>query len=258
MIQTQNVRYLPFTGFARSYLLCAPEGLIAVDVGSIGAADDMVSLITGKLGMDLGSLRYITATHFHIDHIGGIGRLLSRCPLTTSVLFNHRIRNYLEKSEHLSLMKNWRNALLPASWGSAGYVRKFSHLLIESLAGIPIRGLRTLVRLPFSRDRIAFIGNGRDRHIAIEGISGWEMIETPGHTLDSVSFWNPSSGELVCGDLIVNLKKGARLNRFYSDAAGITDTCRRIREELNPKVVYPGHGEPFGSGGNALEAVEAL
>jgi len=38
------------------------------------------------------------------------------------------------------------------------------------------------------------------------GFDGWEVLETPGHTEDSLSFYKPSTQEMICGDLVVNTK----------------------------------------------------
>ncbi len=247
------------TGFARSYLLQAQGCLVAVDVGSVGAAEDMVHLITKDLKRQLSELRYVAATHFHIDHIGGIGHLLSKCPSTTKVVYNFRVKDYLDRKKTLCLMKNWRNAFYPASWMSLRYLGRFSHLLIEGLAGIPVRGLRNLISLPYGRERILFCGGGDKRRYPLLD-TGWEIIETPGHTEDSISFWHQGSGSLVCGDLIVNMRgEGhARVNRFYWDAGMIMNTFFDLKKEIYPRNVYPGHGEPIFDQSNALRRVSVL
>ena len=57
------------TGFSRTYIIEGRSSLMVVDVESVGAARDIEEYITGKLGRSLKDLQYITATHFHIDHI---------------------------------------------------------------------------------------------------------------------------------------------------------------------------------------------
>jgi glyoxylase-like metal-dependent hydrolase (beta-lactamase superfamily II) len=65
-------------GFARCYVIDEEEGLLVVDVGSVGTADDVALFVSRDLGRPLEQIRSIVATHFHIDHIGGIGHLLKK------------------------------------------------------------------------------------------------------------------------------------------------------------------------------------
>jgi len=65
-------------GLARSYVISEAEGLVVVDVGSIGTAEDVAIFIKRLPGRSLQDVKCIVATHFHIDHIGGIGRLLKK------------------------------------------------------------------------------------------------------------------------------------------------------------------------------------
>ncbi|MDZ4165241.1 MAG: MBL fold metallo-hydrolase [Smithellaceae bacterium] len=66
-------------GFARSYIIEYLGDLAVVDPGSVGAAHDLAGFITRKLGLSLPRIRCILVTHFHIDHLGGVGRLLRYC-----------------------------------------------------------------------------------------------------------------------------------------------------------------------------------
>ena len=76
-------------------------------------------------------------------------------------------------------MKNWRNAFYPASWMSLRYLGRFSHLLIEGLAGIPVRGLRNLISLPYGRERILFCGGGDKRRYPLLD-TGWRSSKRQG------------------------------------------------------------------------------
>ncbi|MDO9515403.1 MAG: MBL fold metallo-hydrolase, partial [Syntrophales bacterium] len=152
----RRVHPVPNTGFARAYLIEGQEGLMAVDVGSLGCAKDVAGHITRVLGRTLNDLHYVTATHFHIDHIGGIGHLLGMCPPRTRVLFHSMVNDYLTGKKKISLIKNWFVGLPPATVVSARYLRRFSHLAVESLTGIPLPGLRGIINLPFPLDRIDY------------------------------------------------------------------------------------------------------
>jgi glyoxylase-like metal-dependent hydrolase (beta-lactamase superfamily II) len=248
------------TGFSRTYIIEEHSSLMAVDVGSIGAAGDIEEYITGKLGRSLSDLQYITATHFHIDHIGGIGHLVGKCSSTTKILFNYKVADYLSRKKKISLIRHWFSGLVPASVASARYVRRFSHLGFESLAGIPIPGFRNFVGLPFKKERICYFGGNGNRRYKL-GFEKWEVIETPGHTEDSVSFFNEETGELICGDLIINISKGGRgsLNHFCWNGDIIQNSFKYLCDTTMPSVIYPGHGDIIvRDNGNALTGVKAF
>jgi len=247
------------SGFTRTYIITGRHGLMVVDVGSIGSAEDVVEYITGTLGMKLKDILYIISTHFHIDHIGGIGHLLDKCPPTTKVLFNYMVKDYLNGKRKLSLINNWFVGLVPASLASTRYIRKFSHLQFGSLAGIPLPFLRNIVNLPYRQDRIGYFGYEGVARCKF-GFDEWEALATPGHTEDSVCFYNGASGELICGDLILNVKEGGRgsLNRFYWSRKLITDSYNRLCNAIKPQTVYPGHGEIIKGDKNALLDVETF
>jgi glyoxylase-like metal-dependent hydrolase (beta-lactamase superfamily II) len=259
MHSTHKVHALPHTGLSRTYLVETNASFLAVDVGSIGAAMDVVEYITVSLGKSLDSLQYITATHFHIDHIGGIRYLLKQCRTKPTILFHKKIREYKEGGRRISLIRNWRTGLVPASISSLRHVRRVSHFGFMSLAGIPLPGVRTFTTLPFDGTEIVYFGHEKERRYPL-GFGGWEVIETPGHTEDSLSFFHQATGELISGDLIINIGKGGRgqLNRFHWSKNTIRESFAYLTENIRPKIIYPGHGAIIKDSENALLAVTTL
>jgi glyoxylase-like metal-dependent hydrolase (beta-lactamase superfamily II) len=77
----------------------------------------------------------------------------------------------------------------------------------------------------------------KDGDVAFDGLVA---LETPGHTRDSLCFWNESTSELFTGDLV--LGEGTSV---LDDARGaLTDylnSLERLRK-LEPATIYPGHG----------------
>jgi len=266
------VHTVPNCGFSRSYVISGTDGLMIVDIGSVGAADDIEKFISGYPGMAMKDVRFITATHFHIDHIGGMGSFLKKCPPSTKILYHPLVREYNQGKRKLSLIRHWFSGFLPASFWSARYVKRFDHLRFESLSGIPLPVLRNYVRLPGLENRIQYFELNvpppldpidktlKPLQTCMAGFGVWHVIETPGHTEDSVSFYNPDSGELLCGDLVVNpFKDGrGRLNHFCWSREITNSTYRELVGTLSPKILYPGHGEVMKNPLNVLSAVEAF
>ncbi|MBN2255486.1 MAG: MBL fold metallo-hydrolase [Deltaproteobacteria bacterium] len=253
------VHCLENTGLSRTYIIEGADSLMAVDVGSLGAAKDTVSYIRRHLKRDMGELSRIAATHFHIDHIGGIGSLLTMCGPATKVLFNYRVKDYLSGKKKISLIKNWFTGLVPASLVSLCRVRRLSHFAFMSGAGIPVPAMRRYVKLPFEGERIIYFGRENARRFKL-GFDSWEVIDTPGHTEDSVSLYNEPTGELICGDFILNIRRngGGMLNRFHWDGGRIKESFSYVTRTLAPRHVYPGHGDVIRDENNALRNVKEL
>jgi len=243
-----------------------------VDIGSVGAADDIEKFISGYPGMAMKDVRFITATHFHIDHIGGMGSFLKKCPPSTKILYHPLVQKYYLGKRKLSLIRHWFSGFLPASFWSARYVKRFDHLRFESLSGIPLPVLRNYVRLPGLENRIQYFELNvpppldpidktlKPLQTCMAGFGAWHVIETPGHTEDSISFYNPDSGELLCGDLVVNpFKDGrGRLNHVCWSREITKSTYRELVRTLSSKILYPGHGEVMKHPLNVLAEVEAF
>jgi len=251
------VHPVPDSGLARSCVISSPEGLAVVDSGSVGSAEAVVAFIRGMPGMELADVKWIVATHFHIDHIGGIGRLLKKCPEDAKVLLHWKVGDYLGGKTPLPAMKNWLAAFFPTALQCFRYVRKPSHLWFESLAGIPLPGFGNRFRPPFREERISYLDGGGRRRYGL-AFGGWEAIETPGHTGDSICLYHRGRRELICGDLILNLEKDGAgcLNRFCENRAESEGSFRFLCETTRPRAIFPGHGEVIRNDENALLGVK--
>jgi len=248
------VHVIPKSGFARTYLIEEDNGIVAVDVGSVGAALEIEVYCTQVLRKSLHDIRFIVATHFHIDHIGGIGTLLRKCSSETRVLFHPFVKEYLVGRRELSPMKNWMNGLIPTVIASCSGIRKLSHVAFETLAGVPLSAVKDRC-CPLYEASIRYFDTGRLPRYRI-GFGDWEIIATPGHTEDSVSFYSDATKELICGDLIIGRKDGTGcLNRFCWDEGLIQKTFKMPNEIICPRIIYPGHGEIILDEENAFRKV---
>ncbi len=236
------VHIIQKSGFANTYIIEEDDGLIAVDVGSLGAVQEVASYCTGILNRSLEDFRFIFATHFHIDHIGGIGTLLKGCSPETKALFDLHAKGYIEERENLVPMKNWLSGLVPTIRENYGRIGNLSHITFESLAGVPLPVFKDNGCLPYT-DQVSYI-DMQGALLSRIGFAGWEALPTPGHTPDSISLYNEKTHELICGDLILGRHDGmGYLNRFCWDEGLASDCFAVLKNLLCVRTIYPGHGE---------------
>ena len=251
------VHPIPGSGLAQTYLITDEnDGLMVIDCGSVGAAHAVEEFCTHTIKRSLMAIRIIAATHFHIDHIGGIGTLLLKCSPKAVVLFHPLVKAYLKAHRPLSPMRNWVTGLLPTLIAGGFFgIRKWSDLAFDGPAGTPLAFFRDLQQVSYA-ERIRYLeGNLLPRSRI--GFGGWEVIAAPGHTEESVVFYNEASEELIAGDLILGRKDGrGYLNRFCCDEGQTQRTFDTLAEKLHVRIIFPGHGPVVWSAEDAFRKVD--
>jgi glyoxylase-like metal-dependent hydrolase (beta-lactamase superfamily II) len=253
------VHPIPGSGIAQAYLITdEKDGLMIVDVGSVGAARAVEDFCTHSIKRSLMAIRIIAATHFHIDHIGGIAALLSKCSPKTTVLFHPLVKAYLKAGRPISPMKHWVTGLVPTliTGGFFG-IRKWSDLTFDGSAGVPLPFFRDLQSVSYA-DRIRYLEGNRLPRSKV-GFGDWEVIAAPGHTEESVVFFSEASGELISGDLILGRKDGrGYVNRFCWDEGQTRRTFAALTEMLRVRIIFPGHGPVVWSAEDAFQKVDCF
>jgi len=253
------VHPIPGSGLAQAYLITDErDGLMVVDCGSVGAAQAVEDFCTHSIKRSLMAIRIIAATHFHIDHIGGIAALLAKCSPKVVVLFHPLVKAYLKARRPLSPMQHWITGLLPTLVAGGFFgIRKWSDLAFDGPAGVPLPFFRDLQRVSYA-DRIRYLEGYRLPRSRI-GFGGWEVITAPGHTEESVVFYNEASGELMTGDLILGRKDGrGYLNRFCWNEEQTQRTFAALAEKLHVRIIFPGHGPVVWSADDAFGKVDGF
>jgi len=75
-------------------------------------------------------------------------------------------------------------------------------------------------------------------------------LETPGHTRESLSFWNPADGTLFTGDLVVGTGTVVLDDQPGALAQYMASLERLLA--LRPTTIYPGHGPLVEDGAGKL------
>lgn len=225
-------------GYANTYLIEDGTSLVAVDVGTATAANNIRQRLLER-SRTLPPLRMVTATHFHIDHVGGISRIVHLFP-HAEVCFVTAVGDYLQRRKKLALfpLAKWLKGLLPVVMAEENHLRNTAASLTSDTVAIPLPILRNL--LPTRYSPLYTLDEGR----GVPHLPHWDLITTPGHTPDSICLYNSEEGILVSGDTILNMRGSGELNNFCTDCEKIKESFQKLLT-LKIKTVYPGHGAPL-------------
>jgi glyoxylase-like metal-dependent hydrolase (beta-lactamase superfamily II) len=212
------------------YLLQADNGFVLVDTGYDWEWETFRrSLDEARIGLqDIG---FLILTHHHDDHAGLIGRLLIENPMIRVVMSRCT-------QELLPRGKNDR------SHGGA-YINRRVNALLTLKKMFDTRWTHTFPAY-FTRKGDIIVADGirlRDIGIDLDG----KIIETPGHTFDSISVLL-DDGDCLVGDAAASFLSFAGtkhciiyledLGQYYASWIRIIDA--------GAKRILPAHGRPFG------------
>ena len=225
-------------GYANTYLIEDRTSLVAVDVGTATAANTIRKYLREQ-SRALPPLRMVTVTHFHIDHVGGISRIVHLFP-HVKVCFYTAVGDYLQRRKKLALfpLAKWLKGLVPVVMAEENHLRNTVASLLSDKVAIPLPLLRTF--LPSRYTPVCTLDEGR----GIPHLPNWNLITTPGHTPDSICLYHSGEGIIVSGDTILNMRGSGELNNFCTDCEEIKESFQKLLP-LKIQTVYPGHGEPL-------------
>ena len=226
-------------GYANTYLIEDGDSYVAVDVGTAVAANRILQYFNRRF-LDASRLKLVTATHFHIDHVAGISRLVDLFP-KVEVCFFKTVGDYLKRKTKLCLIRPslWLKGLA-VFMALEGHVRNTAASLISDKFAIPLPVLRTWI--PSHYHAACNLREGQP----VPYLLHWELIATPGHTTDSVCFYNGQKKTLLTGDTILTTQGRCTLNSLCCDPTAIRQSFQKLLP-LTVADIYPGHGNPLHS-----------
>ena len=87
------------------------------------------------------------------------------------------------------------------------------------------------------------------------GEAAWEIHAAPGHDMDAVMLFEPQTRTLIAGDALWEQRLAIIFPELVGrDGFGPTRDTLSLIERLQPRLVLPGHGRPFGDVAQALAA----
>ena len=239
---------LPFPGLnaVNAFLLTGDDGATLVDCGIRNPQPDgehgwsQVERAFAAAGSSPGDVVRLVVTHTHIDHYGMSARIVED---TGCELWMHRAAH-----EDLDLYRDPGPAkanlreLLADHGASPGELdeltqfedwRPFVSGVVE--ATHPCDGGET------------FAAGGRE----------WSVVYTPGHARSHICLWSAADGLLISGDHLlptitphIDFERGGE-----EDPLGeFLESLEKV-EELDPRMVLPGHGRPFVEGADRARII---
>lgn len=206
---------------------------VAVDAGLPGVDNDLLQVMA-EVGLDPTTLAAVFATHAHSDHVGGAPSLSLRSG--APVYLPQPVDDYL----HGVKPRSPRPAAIARIWPTMLDQPFDGRGARDAIRGAQIAGYGTSagMRWPKEHRPRFFPADG-----ALPGAPDWHVIATPGHTDDSVAFWNPTTRTLLSGDAIISAGGLAWITPETVDDSAHTSTGERLRK-LDVAHLLPGHGRP--------------
>lgn len=198
---------------ANHVLLKSRDGHVLVDTGYSRHVPLTLSLVESARGLAGEPLAKIVNTHGHSDHVGGNAALAARYGCPIAV-----------PAAEAPLFRAWDEKTLLYGYADQ-HVDRFE-------VGETIEAGSTHAW----------------------GELEWRALAAPGHDMGALVFFNPEHRILVSGDALWQRGFGFVMPRALDPRAmPATRATLDLIASLDARCVIPGHGEPFGEVGAALE-----
>jgi glyoxylase-like metal-dependent hydrolase (beta-lactamase superfamily II) len=201
---------------ANSYILAEPdpEGLTIIDTGLPYSEKTILRYIASK-GWSARDIKRILITHADLDHYGCLAALQKASGA----------RTYASRIEAKAIAEGRSSRPIDRSGDNT-----LQRLLIAFFS-------RIMKATPFQVDEILAEGQ------VLPVLGGLQVVETPGHSPNHISFFAPSLRVLFCGDSMKSDDRGLRTSRSRNNwDQDRAKASVRKQARLGAQIVCPGHG----------------
>ncbi len=199
---------------ANSYILFEPDGLTIIDTGLPFSEKTILRYIASK-GWSARDIKRILITHADLDHYGCL----------TALQKESGARTYASRVEAKAIAEGQSSRPLDRNGNNT-----LQRLLIAFFSGI-------MKATPFQVDEILAEGQ------TFPVLGGLQVVETPGHSPNHISFFAPSGRVLFCGDSMRSNDKGLHTSRSRNNwDQNKANASVRKQAGLGAQIVCPGHG----------------
>lgn len=218
-----NLYQLPLNG--SSAFVIAEESITVIDAGLRISGGKLLECIR-YLGRSPEEIGHIVFTHYHFDHVGGVGDLKKRSDGQVAL---HQVEVPYVQGD-----------------GGARPPNPFQNPVLALLAA-PLLG--TIQPKPFQVDLPLQDG---DR---LGPLDGMEVIHTPGHTPGSISLHFPQHGVVIAGDALQcrRGRLGLPMSLFSENMPQARESIKRLAQ-LDFEVLCLSHFPPVM--GNASQSLQ--
>ncbi len=225
------------------YVVVAGGHAALVDVGS---TEDIPLIERGLryLGLACDDVAMVVATHLHFDHVMGLDEAARR--FGASLRLGRRSRAAVETGTPIA----WPRRL--------GFLRAIPGWVMQGAPGIAKSDRAGGLGFGFPWATNGFVsplGPALQPMQPLPGLPGWTVLETPGHSSDSICLHHAQSGILVAGDSVRNFR-GGEWNPLLDDDCAY-DATRKLLMSLPVRAVGPGHG-PLLVGDGVLRSLPSV
>jgi glyoxylase-like metal-dependent hydrolase (beta-lactamase superfamily II) len=226
------------TLIANAYLVGDAKAWVLVDSCTPGNEKRILRAAKRRFGPD-SRPSAIVLTHGHFDHAGSAAALADRWA----------VRIYAPAAEipYLTAQRHYP----PFNLSSPGFFTSIARFFPTATVDL---GKRVDALPP---------------QTSLPGLSGWEMIETPGHTEGHVAFFRRKDGALLAGDAVTTMN----LDSFFDTVLKRKAVCRpptpattdwkaarlsvQLLATLKPTLIAAGHGAPMRNAAAELSKLAA-
>jgi len=211
------------------YLMRADKGYVLVDTAYDWEWDAFCRELE-IAGVGFGDLEYLILTHHHDDHAGLLNQLVAQNPRIKIVMSEHA-KDLLAKGRN-----DWSRG--------GGYINRRINALATLKRVLDKKWTQTFPPYVTRDDDILVTEDTGLRELGI-GLDG-RIIQTPGHSTDSISVALPD-GDWLVGDAAANILQFAGTKYCVPLVEDLDQYYRTwtIILEAGAKQILPAHGGPF-------------
>ena len=217
-----------------NYLISSETGYILIDTGYAGGFPRFMKKLE-KNGIEPKDIRYVFLTHAHDDHAGFLNEVLE---VTGAQVICH--------SKAIDGLRQGQNSF------KGGCSSRMAWMFCQVLALFGHGDHRYPPIKEEYLDRLIPIDSERfnAQHFP------YKVVETPGHTADHISLLVGDT--LFCGDAAMNGFPSRKRTIIWIENLREFSKSWETILEVNPEMLYPGHGKPFQTGELKLLNLEGI
>jgi glyoxylase-like metal-dependent hydrolase (beta-lactamase superfamily II) len=207
---------------ANVYLIAGSDGLTLIDTG-LPHSERAIRKYLAEQGWSAGDIKRILITHADMDHYGCLAHLQEESGA----------RTYASPIEAEAIAEG--RSSRPLDYSSNTRFQRFMLSLFSPM----------MKAIPFKVDETLAEGQ------VLPPLGGLQVVETPGHSPNHISFFAPSVGVLFCGDSMRSDNRGLHTSNSRNDwdLEKARDSVRK-QARLGARIVCPGHGHVVRDAGN--------